>query len=314
LSRFSCITLIAFQLVFAGCATAPRQTEAFLKSPYDIPDVARIESVPLLKQAEYFCGPATLAMALNWARTPETAPVTPDEVADEVYSPSKKGAFPWDLISASRRRGMLAVPIRGVSALLHEVAAGHPVIVLQNLGLSWYTRWHYALVLGYDLHERSLVLHSGNDAYRHLDMRAFEQSWVQADYWGLVILPPSSLSASGDEFAHARAAAALEALDKPKEAELIYRNILSKWTDSLPALIGLGNTAYSRKDFIASMRYLQQATDKHPTSSAAWHNLATVQGAANLIRSARISALRAIATATPEQDQALRKSLQQWLQ
>ena len=45
--------------------------------------------------------------------------------------------------------------------LLQEVAAGHPVIVLQNLGLEWIPVWHYSVVIGYDLSRGQLVLRSG---------------------------------------------------------------------------------------------------------------------------------------------------------
>jgi hypothetical protein len=47
----------------------------------------------------------------------------------------------------------------GCQQLCEEVAAGHPVIVLQNIGLSWYLVWHYAVVVGYDLHEGTVIFH-----------------------------------------------------------------------------------------------------------------------------------------------------------
>jgi hypothetical protein len=33
---------------------------------------------------------------------------------------------------------------------LREVAAGNPVLVLQNLSFAWAPVWHYAVVMGYD--------------------------------------------------------------------------------------------------------------------------------------------------------------------
>jgi hypothetical protein len=54
------------------------------------------------------------------------------------------------MIGAARRHGRLAYLITGPDSMFEEVAAGHPVIVLQNLGLSWYPVWHYAVVVGYD--------------------------------------------------------------------------------------------------------------------------------------------------------------------
>src|SRR3569623_3150374 len=50
-----------------------------------------------------------------------------------------------------------------LAALLREVGAGHPVQVLQNRGLSWAPRWHYAVVVGYDLARDEVVLRSGTE-------------------------------------------------------------------------------------------------------------------------------------------------------
>lgn len=45
--------------------------------------------------------------------------------------------------AAARRHGAVAyvLPDR-LDALLEEITAGHPVVVLQNLGLQWIPSWH----------------------------------------------------------------------------------------------------------------------------------------------------------------------------
>ena len=83
------------------------------------------------------------------------------ELAPQVYTPSLKGSLQPAMIAAARRHGRVAYPISGASALLEEITAGHPVIVLQNLGLSWIPAWHYAVVIGYDLDKAMIILHSG---------------------------------------------------------------------------------------------------------------------------------------------------------
>jgi hypothetical protein len=51
--------------------------------------------------------------------------------------------------------------IRDFKALMQRAAAGHPVVVMQNLGLSWYPKRHYAMVIGYELEKQIVTLCSG---------------------------------------------------------------------------------------------------------------------------------------------------------
>jgi len=96
------------------------------------PSRVQIAGIPVFTQKEYQCGPAALAMALTWSGVP----TVPAALVSEVYSPALKGSLQPALVGAARRSGRLAYPISGTEPLLKEVAAGHPVIVLQNLGLS----------------------------------------------------------------------------------------------------------------------------------------------------------------------------------
>ena len=279
-----------FLWIFTGCAAAPVQSNAFLKAPRTIPEVVQIGTVPFIEQARNQCGPAALTMALNWAGRA----VNVDEFTAETYTPGKSGSLQADLVGAARRNGMLAVPLQGVTALLTELAAGHPVIVLQNLAFRWLPKWHYAVAIGYDLGQPELLFHSGSDALKKTDLRKFESTWALADYWGLVVLAPGQLAATADDLAHSSAAASLEQIGKNVEAEEVYSSVLKRWPESRPALIGRGNTRYSARDYKSAVKYLEEATHTHPDSSIAWHNLATAQGAAGMRVRARLSARTAI--------------------
>ncbi|MGE0762589.1 MAG: PA2778 family cysteine peptidase [Bdellovibrionales bacterium] len=258
-----------------ACATAGVQTRAVLKSPPDIAKSSQIENVPFVRQTEAFCGPSTLTMAMQWAGHK----VTLDEIGSEVFIDKKKGTLQTDMISASRRRGLVAVPLEGLVSLLKEVAAGHPVIVFENLGLSWYPQWHYSLVIGYDLNEQEVILHSGETPFKRISLNYFERGWKMADYWGLVVLPVSMTAATGDELAHLKAAVGLEQAGHTDAAEVAYQNILKRWPTSLAALIGLGNLAYNKKDFSRAVLHLQQAIKVHPDSTVARHNLSIAKKA-----------------------------------
>ena len=81
--------------------------------------------------------------------------VTPGELIPQVYLPAREGSLQAEIVAATCRRGLLAPPVEpALDALLAEIAAGHPVLVLQNLGLNWLPRWHYAVAIGYDDLER----------------------------------------------------------------------------------------------------------------------------------------------------------------
>ncbi|MEO5667052.1 MAG: PA2778 family cysteine peptidase [Bdellovibrionota bacterium] len=301
---------LGFLLLMSACATAPRQSEALIENSGTLPRHAIVKDVPFVQQSKDFCGPASLAMTMNWAGNP----IGVDALGTQTFTPGKAGTLQADLIGASRRNGMLAVPVYGLTALLQEISAGHPVLVFQNVAFSWYPKWHYAVVLGYDLDTREITLHSGPDAFKKSNLKKFESSWALGKYWGLVILPSTELSASADDLAQSAAAAGLEQAGKTPEAELVYKNILKKWPASLGALIGLGNTRYAAQDFRASAKYLSEATTRHPESSAAWHNLAIAQGAAGQSTRARRSAAEALALATDAKTrEAYLESLKTWL-
>jgi len=302
--------LIILGLVFlSGCATTARQTEAILKAPPNLPAAHRLENVEFLAQTENYCGPATLTMALR--HSGKTAHV--DEIAAQVYTPGKKGTLQQDLLGSARRQGMVAVQIQGIPSLLRELAAGNPVIVFMNLGLSWYPIYHYALVTGYNLTEPSVWMHSGKSKDKEWSMRKFERSWELGNYWGLVVLPPSRLSASGSELEHSAAAAGLEAVGKNSEAETAYATVLQQWPDSFGALVGMGNLTYARGEARRAEQFLSRVVKAHPERSAGWHNLAVAQSAIGLKDKARASALRAYELANPAEKNNYRESLKEWL-
>lgn len=289
---------LGFLLLFVvGCASNTRQTDQLLnKSPNGLTEQAQIPDVPFINQSVGHCGPATLAMVLQW----NGLDISADQLVPQVYTPKLQGSFQSDMVSAARRNSMMAVQIEGLQNLLQEIQAGHPVIIFENLGIKWLPQYHYAVVHGYDLSKKKLIMHSGPKANEEVDFKEFERSWRLGDYWGLVVLPPGKLSFSGSELSHLRAAAGLEQVLKIDEAFLSYRAIQNRWPKSLGALIGLGNVTFLLKDYSKSAQFLKSATASHPHSAIAWHNLALAEFAANQRRQAKLSAKRALELAMPQ--------------
>ena len=266
-------------------------------SDHDLPSRVTIPSVPFYPQQAYQCGPAALAMVLNWSQ----ANVTQQELVQEVFTPTRQGTLQPALISAARRRNRLAYPIQDIHALLEELATGHPVIVLQNLGLGWVPRWHYAVLIGYDLINGTVTQHTGKDEAREVKWSLFERTWRRADYWGLVVLPTTKLPASADEKSYLNAVLGLEQTGKWEGAVRAYAAALQRWHCSLGALIGLGNSRYAMGNLIGAEQAFRHATEIHSQSGEAFNNLAHVLAEQGRSSEALKNARRAIAIGGPRE-------------
>lgn len=288
-----------------ACSTFhSHQTDNLVKNPQGVATSSKLD-VPFVRQRKFHCGPATLSMALAANGVNRSA----DELAKDLFSKKFRGTFQADMMSSARREGMLTLPVTNVESLLREVNDGRPVIVFQNRGLAIWPRWHYALVVGYDLSGPDLIMHTGGNANDETDMRAFERTWRLGEFWGLVLVKPGEISATGSETDHLQAAAMLEAAGKIPEAKISYQRIERRWPKSLGAMLGLGNVYFTEKNFKESEKTLHSATQYHKTSSLAWHNLATVQAQLGKKAAARKSAQIALEKA----DQVLRPKFQQSL-
>jgi tetratricopeptide (TPR) repeat protein len=278
---------IAALAALAACATPqlPQLGEAG-----GLPPRAEVAGVPFHPQTENDCGPAALATVLGWSGVPSA----PEDVAVQVMTPGRDGSLAHDLVAAARRADRLAVPVQSLEALLGELAAGHPVLVLQNLGLGWYPQWHYAVAVGYDAKAATLTLRSGDEAERVMPLATFAQTWQRAEQWALVVLPPDRLPATADATAVLHAAAGLEQAGRHEAAVAAYAAALGRWPDSLAALIGLGNARYAAGHLAAAEAAFRTAVSFHPREAAAWNNLAHVLAEKGDLHEALAAAKRAV--------------------
>ena len=258
--------------VLAGCVSLP-QTEALrAEGGADLPARAELDSVPFFPQEDYQCGPASLAMALNAAGVA----LTPEALTEEVYLPARKGSLQVEMLAGARRHGLLAYELAPeLKDVLAEVAAGNAVIVLQNQGLwAFHPYWHYAVVIGYDLEKRQILLHSGTRARRAMAFGLFEFLWIDGGRWAMVALAPGRLPASAREASVGTAAAALEKAGRIFEAHRTYATMLERWPANLIGLMGLGNTAYALGRLAEAETAFRRAAATHPLAGAALNNLA----------------------------------------
>lgn len=290
---------ILFAALLSGCAT---QTRSLLsQTPSALPRRAELGATPFFPQERYQCGPAALAMSLASA----DIAVTPEKLVPQVYVPQREGSLPPEMLAAGRRNGALSMTIPPrLDALLTEIAAGNPVIVLQNLSLQWFPLWHYAVVIGYDLDQAEIVLRSGTTERLTLPLSTFEHTWARSDYWGMVTLPAGRLPVTAQESAAVDALVAYEKNVDPARARNSYAAALKRWPHNLTLQLGYGNTAYAAGDRVLAAAAFRRATEDHPDSAPAFNNLATALADLRQFGPARHAAETAIALGGPWRDAA----------
>jgi len=269
--QFYCIVLFSCASILLSSCTGLNKSVILEKAGHAPPRV-EIETIPFYSQKAYQCGPAALAMVINWSGLP----ISPEDLTAEVFTPDRKGSLQSAMGSAVRRNGRIAYVFTGLSDLFAEVAAGHPVIILQNLGLSWYPVWHYAVVVGYDLSEKYVILRSGNIRRKFMSFHVFEKTWARSNYWGFLILQSNQLPATVKEDLFLKALSGLEEARQFRAAIDGYHTALTQWPKNLTALIGIGNCHYALGGLENAEEALRKAIRLHPKSGPAFNNLAQI--------------------------------------
>jgi tetratricopeptide (TPR) repeat protein len=258
------VAAIFFCCLLAGCAG---------QRSYQPLSVAEIElaETPFYPQEQFQCGPAALAALLNTAGVA----TTPEQLAPRLYLPGREGSLQLELVAAVRRAGRIPYQLRpDPAAIAVELAAGRPVLVLQNLGLRSLPVYHYAVVVGTTAGGETLLLRSGTTRRLELPIADFIPSWERAGSWGLVVLRPGELPAEREPQRYLEALAALEATGRPDLAESGYRALLAREPDQATARFGLANTLFVRGRYGEAERHYRHLLASHPNQPAAVNNLA----------------------------------------
>ncbi len=279
--------------LLVGCAGI-KKSELPVR-PQNLPPILELEAVPFYPQSDYQCGPSTLAMALTYS----DVPITPEALQSQVYTPSRKGSLQMAMVGATRRHGRIAYPILGLNSIWSEIAAGHPVIVLQNIGLSWIPVWHYAVVIGYDFQKNTVILRSGITERKEMSFYTFEKTWARSDFWGMIVLKPTQLPAIAREKDYLAAVFGLEKSRQFQAAIEGYQTALTRWPQSLIAYMGLGNSLYALGDLQSAEDAFRMAVENHPRAAGAFNNLAQVLLEQGRKQEALKAAQRAVAIGGP---------------
>lgn len=270
LQFYRIVLLCCTGVLLSGCVSLNKSVVP--EKAGNVPSRVEIETVPFYSQKEYQCGPASLSMVLNWSGLA----ISPEDLTAQVFTPELKGSLQSAMVSAVRRNGRIAYVLTGLKDVFAEVAAGRPVIILQNLGLSWYPVWHYAVVVGYDLSEKFVVLRSGNIRRKLVSFQVFEKTWARSNYWGLLVLQSNQLPVTVKEEPYLKALLGLEKARQFRVAIDGYRTALIQWPENLTALMGVGNCYYALRELENAEEAFKKAIRSHPSSGSAFNNLAQI--------------------------------------
>ena len=260
-------------LLLSGCASTPQSDRLLQKPPVELVEPVELSDTPFFPQSKYQCGPASLATVLQ----DQGVDVTPDELTEKVYIPGRKGSLQIEMIATTRGYGLIPYVLPGeLDALLEEIHHGRPVLVLQNLGMSWYPAWHYAVVVGYDLHDEFLLLRSGTTRRYKVSLQTFERTWQRGRNWAMIALPPGQLPVQPDEWRYMKAIAGFEQVRNWTVLNQAYKTGLAQWPASRELHMGYGNARYAQGDLNKARQQYQTVIDHYPDFAPAHNNLAQV--------------------------------------
>lgn len=256
----------------AGCASMVPQTVALRGAwPAGVPQQVELAQVPFFPQEDYQCGPAALAMALQASGA---MAANPHGLVDQVWVPARQGSLQVEMLAAARRYNRVSYKLAPrYGDLLREVAAGNPVIVLQDVGFLG-TQWHYAAVTGFDYASGTIFLHSGTTERQKMPFTAFERTWMKGGYWAMVVTPPDRIAATATPDRWMEAVLAFSRTAEPAAVTSAYATAHQQWPENLPATIGLANQLHSAGRLEQAVVVLRDALARYPNSVIVRNNLA----------------------------------------
>jgi len=186
-------------LIIFSCAPVTKE----VKLDPSLPPLCIIERVPHIRQGKNKCGPASMAMVLNyWGVT-----ITQEELSEEMNWSIEKGTSPEEMSHFPSTLGFRVDEYSGglfgeygtIEKLIDNIAKGRPVIVRQWLDSYYKSKdimSHYRVVVGYDYPNKIIYIKdpaSRLDIWR-IDFKRFLDLWDLSNYfknpavnWMLVI-------------------------------------------------------------------------------------------------------------------------------
>lgn len=203
--------------------------------------------------------------------------ITAQSLVSEVFLPGREGSVQPEMLATARRHQRIAYPIRPtLDALLGHVAAGDPVIVMQNLSLPAWPMWHYAVVIGYDLPDETLIMRSGEIRRHTLSFGRFDATWQRSQRWGLVLAEPGRIPDGVTARRAVDAISSYESLHGSGAALSSWQALTQAQPNNAMAYFGLGNASYRQERPQDAIQAFRRAVGIDEELGVAWLNLGLV--------------------------------------
>ena len=293
--RYNLHGLIAIlgSTLLTGCLSTPQTKQLTHHTNHAFATTIEHSQTPFYSQQRFHCGPSALATAMDVAGTHQPY----NTIAKKVYLPGRKGSLPTDLIGATRRFGLVAYKLKpSLNDLLTELSHGNVVIVFQNLGVKWIPRWHYAVAIGYNLNNKTIILRSGKHKRRVTKLKLFERTWKRSGYWAMVVTPVTRIPKTANAVNWLSALNIYEKQNKTsKLISVSYTKSITRWPNDSLLHMAFGNYWYRHKRYSKAAPLYRKASKIDPSNGDAWNNLANLMLQKKRYKLARQYSLKAVA-------------------
>jgi tetratricopeptide (TPR) repeat protein len=237
-----------------------------------------LEDVPFYRQFHNYCGPAALAMALNY----HGLEVDQLQIADEIWQ--EGGTLPIDLYRYTERQDLVPLLFFGnLERLRREIENGYPVVVILNL-YNIYS--HAAVVVGFDDRKGTIVLHDPTRGERlQMTYPSFLSRWSMSNYWAMVTYDPGIRPRPSRQEFRERSALrhydiGCEYLLKQNSIEALnnFKLAVGMYPSYYMALGRIGEIYFDQGRYELSEEYLKKAVKINPRYGRGYLWLALVYG------------------------------------
>lgn len=214
----------ALSFLFVACSSGPQ----LLPETKRLPERVELADVPFFQLSDTQGGPSALAALLNHHGVISS----PGLVDERIQQLAKGQSAQAGLETVARSHDLLVYPLSGnLDALMQQVSAGHPVLVMQDR-LFGGPGSQFALLVGYDQRERTLVLRSGNTRRWYTSFASFDDAWGEAGRWAVLVMPTNQLPAQPLKPTWMTAAQELQDQGRTAAAQRALRTAHQVWPDA----------------------------------------------------------------------------------
>ena len=159
-------------LGLAACAGHPTPSKI-----HGLPERVELNGVPAFRGDTYQGGPAALASMLSQ----QGIVITPGLLDKPLHLPGGEADLERNMQILAREYGMLVYPLDAkLTALLAQVAAGYPVMVRITEGSTLWAEPRYAVLVGFNQQNSTVLLRVARDRRRPVAFSDFESAWNSA--------------------------------------------------------------------------------------------------------------------------------------